>query len=106
MIEKPFGKDTETFEELNAMTAKHFDEAQLFRLDHYLGKEVILNIATLRWANQVFEPAWSSRYIESVQLTFKENLGTEGRGGCASHFIVWTCDAMNAAETTWSDRSP
>ena len=61
------GKDSATFDDLNRLTANHFDEAQLFRLDHYLGKEVILNIATLRWANQLFEPTWNARHIESVQ---------------------------------------
>ena len=53
MIEKPFGRDSETFEELNESTASCFHETQLYRLDHYLGKEVILNISTLRWGNQV-----------------------------------------------------
>jgi hypothetical protein len=65
MIEKPFGRDSETFDELNKLTAAHFKENQLFRLDHYLGKEVILNIATLRWANQFFEPTWNSRCTSS-----------------------------------------
>ena len=51
MIEKPFGRDSATFDDLNQLTAAHFAETQLFRLDHYLGKEVILNIASLRWAN-------------------------------------------------------
>ena len=81
MIEKPFGRDSETFEELNALTAAHFRETQLFRIDHYLGKEVILNLPTLRWANAIFEPLWSNQHIESVQITFKENIGTDGRGG-------------------------
>jgi glucose-6-phosphate 1-dehydrogenase len=81
MIEKPFGRDSGTFAELNQLTSSCFRESQLFRLDHYLGKEVILNIPTLRWANQIFEPVWSRQYIESVQLTFKEDLGTAGRGG-------------------------
>ena len=81
MIEKPFGRDTPTFEALDSVTSGVFEENQLYRLDHYLGKEVILNIPTLRWANQTFEPLWNGRYIESVQLTFKEDLGTDGRGG-------------------------
>ena len=63
------------------LTAKHFHETQLFRIDHYLGKEVILNLPALRWANAMFEPMWSNRNIESVLITFKENIGTEGRGG-------------------------
>ena len=88
MIEKPFGRDSATFEDLNQLTASHFHETQLYRLDHYLGKEVILNIASLRWANQVFEPTWNARHIESVQLTFKEDLGTGGRGGYFDGFGI------------------
>jgi len=88
MVEKPFGRDSATFEDLNKLTATHFNENQLFRLDHYLGKEVILNIATLRWSNQFFEPAWNAQHIESVQLTFKENLGTGGRGGYFDGFGI------------------
>jgi glucose-6-phosphate 1-dehydrogenase len=81
MIEKPFGRDLPTFQQLHATTAAHLAEKELFRVDHYLAKEVVLNIATLRWCNQLFEPTWSNQYIESVQITFKEDLGTGGRGG-------------------------
>jgi len=88
MIEKPFGQDSQTFSELDTLTAKHFKSTQLFRLDHYLGKEVILNIATLRWGNQIFEPLWNNKYIESVQFTFKEDLGTGGRGGYFDGFGI------------------
>ena len=88
MIEKPFGRDSQTFDALNRLTSSVFDERQLFRLDHYLGKEVVLNIASLRWANQVFEPTWNAQYIESVQLTFKEDLGTGGRGGYFDGFGI------------------
>ena len=51
------------------------------RIDHYLGKEILLNISSLRWANSLFEPLWSAEHIEAVQVTFKEDLGTQGRGG-------------------------
>ena len=88
MIEKPFGRDTATFEELNDKTAACFHESQLYRLDHYLGKEVILNISTLRWANQLFEPTWNREYIESVQIVFKEDLGLGGRGGYFDTFGI------------------
>lgn len=88
MIEKPFGRDSATFEELNRLTARHFDETQLFRIDHYLGKEVILNISTLRWANACWEPLMSAQHIESIQITFKENIGTEGRGGYFDGFGI------------------
>jgi len=88
MIEKPFGRDSETFHELNDKTASCFHETQLYRLDHYLGKEVILNISTLRWANQLFEPTWNREYIESVQITFKEDFGLQGRGGYFDTFGI------------------
>merc|ERR1719235_1042717 len=88
MIEKPFGRDSETFAELDLLTSKHFASTSLYRIDHYLGKEVILNISTLRWGNQIFEPVWSAKYIESVQFTFKEDLGTGGRGGYFDGFGI------------------
>lgn len=81
VIEKPFGSDSSSFAALQQLCSEHYRETQVFRLDHYLGKEVVLNIATLRWGNQLFEPTWSNKYIESVQLTFKEDLGCGGRGG-------------------------
>ena len=88
MIEKPFGRDTESFEVLNKLMSAHFEETQLFRLDHYLGKEVILNMPTLRWANSMFEPIWNSKYIESVHINWKEDLGTGGRGGYFDTFGI------------------
>jgi glucose-6-phosphate 1-dehydrogenase len=88
MIEKPFGRDSASFEELNALTAAHFEETQLYRIDHYLGKEIILNISTLRWANALFEPMWTAKHVESVQIVFKENIGTEGRGGYFDEFGI------------------
>ena len=59
IIEKPFGRDTESFNELNDCTASLFKETELFRIDHYLGKEVVLNLVDLRFANQVYEPIWN-----------------------------------------------
>ena len=88
MLEKPFGRDSASFEELNALTAAHFEETQLYRIDHYLGKEIILNISTLRWANALFEPMWTAKHVESVQIVFKENIGTEGRGGYFDEFGI------------------
>jgi glucose-6-phosphate 1-dehydrogenase len=88
VIEKPFGRDTQTFNELDACTASLFDESQLFRIDHYLGKEVIQNIMHLRFSNSMFEPLWSNQHIESVEITFKENLGTGGRGGYFDGFGI------------------
>ena len=88
MIEKPFGRDLASFEVLNQLTARHFHEDQIHRIDHYLGKEVLLNISTLRWANACFEPLWSAQHIESVLITFKEDIGTDGRGGYFDGFGI------------------
>jgi hypothetical protein len=88
IIEKPFGKDTASFNTLNDCTASLYDESQLFRIDHYLGKEVIQNILSLRFANQLFENSWDRHHIESVQIIFKEDLGTGGRGGYFDGFGI------------------
>ena len=88
IIEKPFGRDSESFNELNECTSTLFDEKQLFRIDHYLGKEVVLNLTTMRFANQLFEPLWNNQHIESVEITFKEDIGTGGRGGYFDKFGI------------------
>jgi len=80
ILEKPFGYDTESFQKLNRETSLAFEEKQLYRIDHYLGKEVIQNMITLRFMNSIFEPIWSSKHIESVHIQWKENLTLEGRG--------------------------
>ena len=81
IVEKPFGRDSESSKELSAGLAKHLREDQTYRIDHYLGKELIENLTVLRFSNLVFEPLWSRQYIKSVQIIFSENFGTEGRGG-------------------------
>lgn len=81
VIEKPFGRDLTTAQELNAHIRSAFDERQVYRIDHYLGKETTQNILAFRFANAIFEPLWNSRYIEQVQITVAENLGMEGRRG-------------------------
>lgn len=88
IIEKPFGKDTASFNTLNDCTASLYDESQLFRIDHYLGKEVIQNLLSLRFANQLFENSWDRHHIESVQIIFKEDIGTGGRGGYFDGFGI------------------
>lgn len=88
IIEKPFGRDTATFNELNDCTSSLFKESQLFRIDHYLGKEVVLNIMSLRFGNQLFEPLWNKEHIECVEINFKEDLGTDGRGGYFDGFGI------------------
>jgi len=88
IIEKPFGRDAESFAALDLETAAAWDESELYRIDHYLGKEVVLNLSTLRFANQVFEPTWNRDHVESVEITFKEDIGTQGRGGYFDNFGI------------------
>jgi len=88
IIEKPFGKDSESFADLNKTTSENFDEESLFRIDHYLGKEVVLNLTTLRFGNQMFEAIWNRENIAHVQIVFKEDLGTGGRGGYFDQFGI------------------
>jgi glucose-6-phosphate 1-dehydrogenase len=80
MIEKPFGRDLQSARELNKMVASFLDESQIYRIDHYLGKETVQNILVLRFGNSIFEPIWNRKYIDHVQITAAEELGVEGRG--------------------------
>ncbi len=75
MIEKPFGRDLESALELNRQVASAFDESQVFRLDHYLGKETVQNLQVLRFANGILEPIWNRRYVDHLQITVAEDLG-------------------------------
>ncbi len=80
VIEKPFGHDLESAKRLNAELLESFRESQIFRIDHYLAKETAQNLAVLRFANTLFEPLWSNRYLDHVQITMAEPIGIEGRG--------------------------
>ncbi|MPZ23711.1 MAG: glucose-6-phosphate dehydrogenase [Dehalococcoidia bacterium] len=80
VIEKPFGYDTVSSEQLNAHISRHFAEEQIYRIDHYLGKETVQNILVFRFANGIFEPLWNNRYIDYVELSVAETLGVESRG--------------------------
>ena len=80
IVEKPFGYDLATAQELNTVVNNTFAEADTFRIDHFLGKETAQNIMVLRFANAIFEPLWNHRYIDHVQITASEPLGVEGRG--------------------------
>jgi glucose-6-phosphate 1-dehydrogenase len=79
IVEKPFGHDLESAQDLNVLLHKHFDESQIFRIDHYLGKETVQNMLALRFANGIFEPIWNRQFIDHVQITVAETLGIEGR---------------------------
>ncbi len=81
VIEKPFGYDLASARHLNAQVLEVFDETQIFRIDHYLGKETVQNLMALRFANALFEPVWNRNYIDSVQITAAEDIGIGGRAG-------------------------
>jgi len=81
VIEKPFGRDIESARALNNVIMGEFDESQVFRIDHYLGKETVQDLLVLRFANAIFEPLWNRRYVSSVQITVAEDLGVGLRGG-------------------------
>ncbi len=80
IIEKPFGDDLKSAEKLNNQIRKSFKEQEIFRIDHYLGKEMIQNIERLRFGNTIFEPLWNNKYIFNIQVTSSETLGIEDRG--------------------------
>ena len=80
VVEKPFGRDLASAVELNRTIARCFDESQIYRIDHYLGKETVQNILMFRFANALFEPIWNRTYIDHVQITIAETLGVEHRG--------------------------
>ncbi|MEH6941058.1 glucose-6-phosphate dehydrogenase [Bacillus sp. JJ722] len=80
IIEKPFGHDYESAEKLNNMIRASFEEEEIYRIDHYLGKEMVQNIEVIRFSNMMFEPLWNNRYISNIQITSSETLGVEERG--------------------------
>ena len=81
VVEKPFGRDLESAMDLNEQIHKAFDESEVYRIDHYMGKETVQNVLALRFANAIFEPIWNRRYVEQIQVTVAESLGVEHRGG-------------------------
>jgi len=88
VVEKPFGKDSESSAKLSSELSQLFSEDQLYRIDHYLGKEMVQNLMVLRFANLVFEPVWNKNFIKNVTITFKEDIGTQGRGGYFDEFGI------------------
>jgi glucose-6-phosphate 1-dehydrogenase len=81
VIEKPFGKDLQSAQDLNQKIHQSLAEHQIFRIDHYLGKETVQNVFVFRFANAIFEPIWNRNYVDHVQITVAENVGVEHRGG-------------------------
>ncbi|KAI5959114.1 ZWF1 [Candida theae] len=81
VIEKPFGHDLESARELQKSIAPLFTEDEIYRIDHYLGKEMVKNLLVLRFGNEIFSGVWNKNFISSIQISFKEPFGTEGRGG-------------------------
>lgn len=86
VIEKPFGRDAQSSAELTSALSGLFSEEQIYRIDHYLGKEVIQNLLILRFGNRIFEPIWNRSHIESVSIRFSERFGVEGRAGYFDSF--------------------
>ncbi len=80
VVEKPFGRDLESARALNKTLRDHFDENQIYRIDHYLGKETVQNLMAVRFGNVLFEPLWNAQYIDHVQITVAETVGVNGRG--------------------------
>lgn len=85
IVEKPFGTDLESAQQLNINLLKHFDENQIYRIDHYLGKESVQNMLVTRFSNGIFEPLWNRNFIERIEITSAESLGVEDRGGYYDH---------------------
>ena len=81
VVEKPIGYDLESSKEINSKLLKHFTESQIYRIDHYLGKETVQNLIALRFANSLFSSQWSNKGIESVEITAAESVGIEDRWG-------------------------
>ncbi|TYB90991.1 glucose-6-phosphate dehydrogenase [Oceaniovalibus sp. ACAM 378] len=80
VVEKPFGRDLASAKALNATLAEHFSESQVYRIDHYLGKETVQNLMAVRFGNMLFEPLWNAQYVDHIQITVAETVGVGGRG--------------------------
>lgn len=101
IVEKPFGKDLDSARELLASIKKYWTEDETFRIDHYLGKEMVKNLLVLRFANVAMGAAWDKNSISNVQITFKEPFGTEGRGGYFDEFGIIRDILQNRTHVTY-----
>lgn len=106
IVEKPFGKDLDSSRELINKLKNHWTEDETYRIDHYLGKEMVKNILILRFANVAFSAAWDKNSITNVQITFKEPFGTEGRGGYFNEFGIIRDILQNRASDRVVERLP
>lgn len=107
VLEKPLGHDLASAQAINASVGRHFAEAQIYRIDHYLGKETVQNLMVLRFGNAIFGPLWQAPYIKSVQITVAETVGVGSRAGfttrparCATWFRITCCNCC--ASWPWS----
>lgn len=115
VVEKPFGRDRVSSDKLNNALLREFSEEQIYRIDHYLGKEMVQNIMVLRFANQIFKPLWNSKHIKCVKIDWQEDIGIEERGGyfddygiirdvIQNHLLqIITLIAMNEPESLSAD---
>ena len=105
VIEKPFGHDLESAKSLNALLCSLFDENQIYRIDHYLGKEAVQNIMAFRFANSILEPIWNRNYIQHVQISVSEQIGVGSRGqfyegaGVLSRYDSESCIAITLSDS-------
>ena len=106
IVEKPFGKDLESCRQLLGSLKQHWTEDETFRIDHYLGKEMVKNILVLRFANVALSSGWDKNSISNVQITFKEPFGTEGRGGYFDEFGIIRDILQNREFPTACHRRP
>lgn len=88
IVEKPFGSDLQSSNKLSEHLSKHYTEEEIYRIDHYLGKEMVQNIIVLRFANQILSRVWNRDSIAAVIIIFKEDIGTQGRGGYFDQFGI------------------
>ena len=88
IIEKPYGSNEAEARALDRLLCAIFPEREIYRIDHFLGKETVQNILVLRFANSIWEPLWNRNYIDNVQIVFKETLGVDGRGGYFDHYGI------------------